>query len=197
MIPVNTATTVMATRPPVLDRDTALLHTRLMGCAPPGCDDAVAAEAEQIRLERQRLWYVAGTRARDLLLLPRLSCNVAANAWANAVDLGFPGLPAFDPTGLPPSSLPPVDPDTNTQDRPTFETEATLIATLATRIARITPSRAEAEQAPADAVVLPASDLPDALETRLPPGGRGTRSCHAQADRGSVDRRSSRGRSRA
>ena len=107
VIPVNTATTVMATRPPVLDRDTALLHTRLMGCAPPGCDDAVAAEAEQIRLERQRLWYVAATRARDLLLLPRLSCNAAANAWANAVDLGLSGLPAFDPTGLPPSSLPP------------------------------------------------------------------------------------------
>lgn len=113
------------------------------------------------------------TRARDLLLLPRLSCNVAANAWANAVDLGFPGLPAFDPTALPSSSLPPVDPDTNTQDRPTFETEAALIATLATRIVRITPSRAEAEQPPADTVVLPASDLPDALETRLPPGGRG------------------------
>ncbi len=80
------------------------------------------------------------TRARDLLLLPRLSCNVAANAWANAVDLGFPGLPAFDPTALPSSSLPPVDPDTNIQDRPTFETEAALIATLATRIVRITPS---------------------------------------------------------
>ena len=55
-IPVTTATTARATRPPVLDRATALLHTRLMGRAPPGCDEAVAAEAEQIRLERQRLW---------------------------------------------------------------------------------------------------------------------------------------------
>jgi len=173
VIPVNTATTVMATRPPVLDRDTGLLHTRLMGCAPPGCDDAVAAEAEQIRLERQRLWYVAGTRARDLLLLPRLSCNVAANAWANAVDLGVQGLPAFDPEGLPRSSLPPMEPDTNTQDRATFETEAALIASLATSITRITPSRAEAEPTPTDVVVLSASDLPEILETKLPPGGRG------------------------
>jgi len=173
VIPVNTATTVMATRPPVLDRDTGLLHTRLMGCAPPGCDDAVAAEAEQIRLERQRLWYVAGTRARDLLLLPRLSCNVSANAWANAVDLGVQGLPAFDPVGLPPSSLPPMEPDANTQDRATFETEAALIASLATSITRITPSRAEAEPTPTDAVVLSASDLPEILETKLPPGGRG------------------------
>lgn len=173
VIPVNTATAVMATRPPVLDRDTALLHTRLMGCAPPGCDDAVAAEAEQIRLEHQRLWYVAGTRARDLLLLPRLSCNVAANAWANAVDLGFLSLPAFDPTGLPPSSLPPVDSDTNTQDRPTFETEAALIAARVARIVRITPSRAEADPAPVDAVVLPASELPETPAAELPPGGRG------------------------
>ena len=173
VIPVNTATAVMATRPPVLDRDTGLLHTRLMGCAPPGCDDAVAAEAEHIRLERQRLWYVAGTRARDLLLLPRLSSDVPTNAWANAVDLGIPGLSAFDPTGLTPSSLPPIDSGANIQDRPTFETEAALIASLSRHIERITPSRAEADAAPADAVVLPASDLPETPEAELPPGGRG------------------------
>lgn len=173
VIPVNTATAAMATRPPVLDRDTALLHTRLMGCAPPGCDAAVAAEAEQIRLERQRLWYVAATRARDLLLLPRLSSDLPANAWANAVDLGFPSLPHFDPTGLPPSSLPPLDAGANTQDRPAFETEAALIAARASRIVRVTPSRAEADAAPAEAVVLPASDLPETPLVELPPGGRG------------------------
>jgi len=173
VIPVNTATAVMATRPPVLDRDTVLLHTRLMGCAPPGCEDAVAAEAEQIRLERQRLWYVATTRARNLLLLPRLSCNIAANAWANAVDLGFSGLIPFDPASLPPSSLPPLDVGVNTQDRPTFETEAALIAARASRIKRITPSRAEADDAPAGAAVLPASDLPEMPAAELPPGGRG------------------------
>ena len=60
-----------------------------------------------------------------------------------------------------------------TQDRPTFETEAALIASLATSIIRITPSRAEAELTPTDAVVLPATDLPEVLETKLPPGGRG------------------------
>jgi ATP-dependent exoDNAse (exonuclease V) beta subunit len=172
VVPVNTATAVMATRPPVLDRATALLHTRLMGCAPPGCDAAVATETEQIRMERQRLWYVAGTRARDLLLLPRLLCDLPANAWAKAVDLGFSSLSPFDPTSLPPSSLPPVDPGTNTQDRATFETEAALIAARATRIARVTPSRAEADAAPAEAVVLQVSDLPEAPSAMLPPGGR-------------------------
>jgi exodeoxyribonuclease-5 len=173
VIPVNTATSVMATRPPVLDRDTSLLHTRLLGCSPPGCDAAVAAEDTQIRLERQRLWYVAGTRARDLLLLPRLSSDLPANAWVNAVDLDLSGLPSFDPTGLPPSSLPLVEAGANTQDRPTFQTEAALIAARATRIVRVTPSRAEADAAPAEAVVLPASDLPEAPAAELPPGGRG------------------------
>jgi ATP-dependent exoDNAse (exonuclease V) beta subunit len=173
VVPVNTATTVMATRLPVLDRATSLLHTRLMDCAPPGCDDAVAAETEQIRLERQRLWYVAGTRARDLLLLPRLSCNLPANAWANAIDLGWFGLSPFDPTSLPSSSLPPVDSFTNTQDRAIFETEAALIAAHATHITRITPSRAEADSAPAETEVLPLPDLPEAPSTELPPGGRG------------------------
>ncbi len=173
VIPVNTATTVMATRPPVLDRDTGLLHTRLMGCAPPGCDAAVAAEAEQIRLERQRLWYVAGTRARDLLLLPRVSCDIAANAWANAVELALQSLPPFDPEELPPSSLPPMDPGINAQDRPTFETEAALIMSLATSIERATPSRAEAEPVPADALVFSSPDLPEVPAPNLPQGGRG------------------------
>ena len=173
VIPVNTATSVQATRPPVLDRDTGILHTRLMGCSPPGCDDAVAAEAEQVRLERQRLWYVAATRARDLLLLPRLPGGVAANAWVNAADLGLSDLPSYDPAGLPPSSLPSGDTGTNNQDRATFETEAALMSARATRIARITPSRAELDVVPAEAEVLPARDLGEATPAAPPPGGRG------------------------
>jgi hypothetical protein len=106
-------------------------------------------------------------------VIARLSCTRAANAWANALDLGVQGLPVFDPEGLPPSSLPPMEPGTNTQDRPIFETELALIASLATSIRRITPSRAEAEPTPTDAIVLSAPDLPEALETKLPLDGRG------------------------
>jgi exodeoxyribonuclease-5 len=144
-----------------------------MGCAPPGCDAAVAHEAEQIRLERQRLWYVAGTRARDLILLPRVSCDLPANAWANAVELALQNLPPFGSEGLPASSLPPMDRDRNTQDRPTFETEAALVTSLATNIVRVTPSRAEAEPASADALVFFSPDLPEVPEPNLPQGGRG------------------------
>ena len=128
VIPVNTATTVMATRPPVLDRDTGLLHTRLMGCAPPGCDDAVAAEAEQIRLERQRLVVRRRhTCARSAAVAPVVLRRGRERLGKRRRSRHLQSLPSFDPAGLPPSSLPPVDPDTNTQDSPTFETEAALI----------------------------------------------------------------------
>jgi exodeoxyribonuclease-5 len=173
VIPTNTATTIMATRPPILDRETGTLHTRLLGCSPPGCDDAIAGETEQRRLEHQRLWYVAATRARDLLLLPRVSVNASANPWVNAVDLELDSLSPFDSTGLPPSSLPPIDAGTNAQDRPTFETEAALIASLASHVVRITPSRAEADAAPDEALIMPVGDFPETPSEELPQGGRG------------------------
>ena len=43
----------------------------------------------------------------------------------------------------------------------------------ATRIARITPSRAESDVVPAEAEVLPARDLGEATPAAPPPGGRG------------------------
>ncbi len=44
------------------------------------------------RRERVRLWYVAATRARDLLILPRHSAALSDKCWAKLVDLGIADL---------------------------------------------------------------------------------------------------------
>jgi exodeoxyribonuclease-5 len=172
VVPVNTATAVMAERPPVLDRDTGILHTRVMGCAPPNCETALAAEAGQVQLQRQRLWYVAATRARALLVLPRVASALSDKAWINAVDLALSALPALDTATLPPSALPPLDPATNSQDRPLFETQAAFIGSRETRLRRVTPSRAEADTEAGPAEVITPSDLPESPTEVLPQGGR-------------------------
>jgi exodeoxyribonuclease-5 len=171
VIPVNTGGSVRAAQPPVLDRDANLLHASLLGIAPPGCSDALEAERAQLGLERQRLWYVAATRARDLLLLPRPSVPVLTNAWCMAVPLALETLPAFDASGLPDSMLPARDEKTNRQDRAAFVTEADLISARATFLVRVTPSRAEADAPEAEPEVLAEPDLPEARA--LPRGGRG------------------------
>ncbi len=170
VIPVNTAGKVMAQRPPVFDRETGLLHARVFGGDPPGLAAALDAEAEQRRLERQRLWYVAATRARDLLLLPRMPCKLSDNAWCEAVPLALGDLLPFDATGLPASALPQRNDQPNAQDVATFATEAAMIVANTRRIERVTPSRAEA----ADAVPAPEVLTREEAEPAPPPcGGRG------------------------
>jgi exodeoxyribonuclease-5 len=104
------------------------LHLPVLGCRPPGCDDALAAEDVEIALERQRLCYVAATRPRDLLLLPRLSRGVAPGSWMAVVDLRLDALDACDADALPAARLPAAEEAANPQDRARFTAEAALIA---------------------------------------------------------------------
>jgi ATP-dependent exoDNAse (exonuclease V) beta subunit len=55
---------------------------------------------EELARERVRLSYVATTRARDLLVLPRHTAPLGDRSWAQVVDLGLRSLPAIDPKSL-------------------------------------------------------------------------------------------------
>jgi ATP-dependent exoDNAse (exonuclease V) beta subunit len=58
-----------------------------------------ASDAENVR-ERVRLWYVATTRARDLLILPRHTAELSEKSWAKIVDLQLDKLPRLDQAEL-------------------------------------------------------------------------------------------------
>jgi exodeoxyribonuclease-5 len=173
VIPVNGATCVINPTPPMLDRATGRLYARLLGNSPPGCQGAVDAETQQERLQRQRLWYVTTTRARDLLILPRHSCNLSPNAWINAVPVGLSELPAFDDKSLPSTAASTADPVTNTQERAVFEAESALIAERTPRFRRLTPSRAENGGELIEPTVLPAIEICETAVTEPPQGGWG------------------------
>jgi exodeoxyribonuclease-5 len=170
VIPINTAGAARTPCPPVLDREAGVLYARIFGFDPPGCADALTVETTQLALERQRLWYVATTRARDLLLLPRMACALPNGAWCAAVPFDLELLPAFDAAGLPPSALPAHDEPPNRQDAAAFTTEASFIVSHMSHIERVTPSRAEAaDPEPAPEVLTEAGEEP----VVLPRGGRG------------------------
>src|SRR3546814_4509354 len=80
----------------VTDRDSDTFYCPVFGVKPAGYDEARDAEKAELDRERVRLWYVAATRARELLVLPRLDAAPSKSAWISLLDLSLADLPALD-----------------------------------------------------------------------------------------------------
>ena len=102
--------------------------------------------------ERIQLWYVATTRARDLLVLPRHSASPSDKCWARLVDLGTVNLPKLDPTTLGPEVSSKAAPAENTQTRVAFAEEARRIAEATPNIRWHRPSLHENDEAPSEPI---------------------------------------------
>lgn len=143
VIPVNTMTGVMSPDSAVIDRQTDTFYCPVLGVAPDGYDTARQAEKDELDRERIRLWYVAATRARDLLVLPRLDTTPSKSAWIGLLDLSLAGLPRLDvshlPIGAPNAGVGPG----NVQTRDIFAAEAAAIAVRQTHLTWLVPSRDE------------------------------------------------------
>ena len=89
---------------------------------------------------RVRLWYVALTRARDLLLLPRQSERVNRD-WMSLIDVDVESLPVFDTGRFGGMPTLPDEPARNRQDATTWLREEEAIAAGQRRITWRRPSR--------------------------------------------------------
>ena len=106
------------------------------------------ANRRRIARERVRLWYVAATRARDLLVLPRHSAKLSDNSWARLVDFGLEHLEALD-TGIWEGRRAAAEKSQqNSQTREVFATEAVAIYKLRRTLVWQRPSRDEADWVP-------------------------------------------------
>ncbi|MFC3784084.1 exodeoxyribonuclease-5 [Sphingopyxis italica] len=143
VIPVNTMTGVVPADTAIMDRETGTFYCPVFGVAPKGYEDARQAEKDELDRERIRLWYVAATRARELLLLPRLDVVPQKGAWIGLVDLLPSDLPAFDAAKLAAGAVEPATAVTNGQTRETFAQEAAGIVDLQTHLTWLAPSRDE------------------------------------------------------
>ncbi len=160
VVPINTMTRVMAADSAVTDRASGRFHCRVFGVELTGYKAARNDERAELDRERVRLWYVATTRARELLVLPRLDVDGAASAWLSVVDLDLPGLPALDLDRLP-AEVGAGEPVTeNEQTREIFASEAAAIAERTRSIVWRTPSRDEGAAHP-----VPREETPTILVT--------------------------------
>jgi exodeoxyribonuclease-5 len=143
VIPVNTMTGVMAPESAVIDRQTETFYCPVMGVPPEGYETAREAEKDELDRERIRLWYVAATRARELLVLPRLDATPSKSAWIGLVDLSLAALPGLDASHLPAGFTATAAGANNAQTRASFAAEAETIAAGQTRLTWLAPSRDE------------------------------------------------------
>jgi exodeoxyribonuclease-5 len=172
VIPINSPTELYDDTTFLHRREDDTLHFKLLDQTPADYEAVKTAEREQLRRERVRLWYVAVTRACDLLLLPRQS-ERKANDWMSIVDLKLDELPTFDHRGIEYApDIPEREEPQNAQDEATWRNEANAIASVRRSIVWRSPSRHEMpEAAPsadcdeifADAAIL-SEQLPPASE---------------------------------
>ena len=140
VIPINSPTELDETMDFLHRRSDNTVHFKLMGAAGPDYDVVKADEKGQLQRERIRLWYVALTRACDLLLLPRQSERVP-NDWFSLLNADLAQLPTFDAAALAWPATAAAEDMANGQDQATWETEAAVIAATHRSIVWQSPSR--------------------------------------------------------
>ncbi len=143
VVPINTMTAAQGPDKVLVDRAAGRLYCPILGVEPVGYDGAHDAEKAELQRERTRLWYVTITRARELLVIPRLDVSSSQTAWACAVDLGLAGLPALDLEYLPDTPSTPSRPAVNDQTQEVFQSEAARVRSQHGALTWFAPSRDE------------------------------------------------------
>jgi exodeoxyribonuclease-5 len=143
VMPINTTTQIKAPDSAIVDRATGRFYCPVFGVEPTGYEAARDAEKAELDRERIRLWYVALTRACEVLVLPRLDVPTKGSAWISLLDLSLSDLPALDPNHLPLEKRSGGASEENAQTWDIFAAEATKIADRRRRIVWLAPSRDE------------------------------------------------------
>ena len=143
VIPINMTGSPKAESGLMHDRRSKQFSIPIFGIEAADYVDIKAWNVEELARERVRLWYVAATRARDLLVLPRHSFALKQGAYANIVDFDLPSLDIIDPAKLGgPMPIPPAPPE-NAQTRDQFAEEAATSLDLSGRSSGGSPAEAK------------------------------------------------------
>lgn len=165
VIPVNSRTKLMPAPSLVFNASTRQMSMKLFGVEPVGHEENKAVYEANVSAERVRLWYVATTRAEDLLVMPRFSEPSLKQDWSNVVDFALNELPEFDLTPFPPKSYLHAAGATNTETAASFHADTLRIRERRT-VTWKTPSRHEETAKPTFIVDDMASFVDDPLEDR-------------------------------
>jgi exodeoxyribonuclease-5 len=161
VVPVNTMTQIKAPDSAIIDRASGRFYYPVFAVKPTGYEAAREAEKAEFDRERIRLWYVALTRACELLVLPRFDVPARGSPWISLLGLSLNELPALDLSHLPLEIRSGVAGKENAQTRDIFAAEAAKISERQRRIVWLAPSRDEDAAGPALEAEAPAPLVAD------------------------------------
>ena len=155
VMPVNTMTRTVSADREVSDRDSGNLYFPVLGVPPTGHEAVFEREKKELNRERVRLWYVACTRARELLVLPRFDVPAARTSWISLVHLALEDLPSLDLEGMAREVDLGGGEEQNQQTRERFSDEAAAIEQHEVNMIWRAPSRGEGHVEPAMIAPIP------------------------------------------
>ena len=168
VIPVNSCTLLRGREPLVHRAADETLHWLIGDVVPPDLAAALDAEEHSLARERERLWYVACTRARELLAIPDMR-EADGRSWARMVDLGHRDLPLLDLSRLEPRASPEAaDHPANQQTAEVFAAERAVIAAASAPLRWLRPSDHDSDRL--EVTETAATDPAEAPEAELPAG---------------------------
>jgi ATP-dependent exoDNAse (exonuclease V) beta subunit len=168
VIPINAATELRRRDQFVYRHSDDTLHWVLGDVVPPELATALETEEEALARERERLWYVACTRAMELLIIPDVTA-AHGNSWAKLVDLGLEDLPELDVAGFEPQPIAVEAEVDNLQTAETFQVERARVSEASPPLVWRRPSEHDPDRVPG--IDVPAIEAEDPPELVLPVGG--------------------------
>ncbi|SIO57588.1 exodeoxyribonuclease-5 [Bradyrhizobium erythrophlei] len=172
VIPVNMTGAPRVETGLMHDRQAGVFSAPVLGIEPAGYAKLKSMNELESARERVRLWYVAATRARDLLVFPRHSSQLPDRSWAQLVDFKVASMLALEPASLGPAADTPTDSGKNTQTAEAFADQASKIAEAYKRIVWLRPSRHELDEPEYEQIQISAD--PKQLEIMDPAGVLGS-----------------------
>lgn len=167
VIPINTATFLRSREPFVHRSDDDTLHWVIGDVVPPELLAALETDDQNLMREREQLWYVAATRARELLIIPELP-QAERRSWARVVDMACDRLLVLDVSRLSPLGHPTTPDPPNIQTVETFAAERSAIDAAAVPVTWSRPSDHDPDRLPMIETV--ALEPGDASEAEAPVG---------------------------
>lgn len=149
VIPINSTTVLWSDTHFLYRRSDDSVHFKVFDFPSLDYEAVSQDDAAALRRERVRLWYVALTRARDLLLLPKQTERIN-NDWLSLVNLDIDTLPVFDVARFRSAASQAVPSSGNNQDIATWQREAAAVAAAQRRILWHQPSRHEGPLVPTE-----------------------------------------------
>jgi ATP-dependent exoDNAse (exonuclease V) beta subunit len=148
------------------------LHWVLGDVVPPDLNAALDRDTESAARERERLFYVAFTRARDLLILPKIP-RTNVRAWTAIVEDPFQDLPEFDTSKLQRRELRPATESRNEQTAELFAQQRRTIDDGIRHVTWLRPSLDDLDRVLTTELLVSAAE--DTVETLITVGAGRTR----------------------